>query len=129
VGLFSKKRRPGSRLSPANASGFLLVSLSKTPRLGVHGFAPALLADAFPIKASDNSLRGKDHQRESTRPGFGRCRDRGRSGRVIALEFLELRSAMRSWIWVELAACSAEAKSLMCGFFEALMKDLDETVN
>jgi len=24
---------------------------------------------------------------------------------------------------------SAEAKSLMCGFFETLMKDLDETVN
>lgn len=39
-----------------NASGFLLASLSKTPRLGVHVFAQAVCAEEFPIKASDFSL-------------------------------------------------------------------------
>lgn len=39
--------------SAANASGFLLVSLSKMPRIGAHVFAPAVCAEAFPIKAND----------------------------------------------------------------------------
>jgi hypothetical protein len=39
--------------SAANTSGFLQVSLSKTPRSGVHVFARPLCAEAFPMKASD----------------------------------------------------------------------------
>ena len=45
--------------SAANASGFLLVSLSKMPRLGLHVFAPILCAEAFPIKASDYAAAGE----------------------------------------------------------------------
>jgi len=46
--------------SAANASGFLLVSLSKMPRIEVHVFAPIVYAEAFPIKASDYSSRWID---------------------------------------------------------------------
>ena len=44
---------PIGAASAANASGFLLVSLSKMPRLDPNVFAPTLCAEAFPIKASD----------------------------------------------------------------------------
>lgn len=40
--------------SAANASGFLLVSLSKMPRIEPNLFVQVLCAEAFPIKASDD---------------------------------------------------------------------------
>ena len=43
--------------SAANASGFLLVSLSKMPRPRLRGFARASCAEAFPIKASDYAAK------------------------------------------------------------------------
>jgi hypothetical protein len=42
--------------SAANASGFLLVSLSKTPRVRII-FLRSVLSEAFPIKASDKPAR------------------------------------------------------------------------
>src|SRR3984893_8378275 len=41
------------RVRAANTSGFLLVSLSKTPRIDTSS-APKVCPEAFPIKASDN---------------------------------------------------------------------------
>ena len=45
---------PIATASAANASGFLLVSLSKTPRLEIPA-PPKFCPEAFPIKASDNA--------------------------------------------------------------------------
>jgi hypothetical protein len=42
--------------SAANATGFLLVSTSKTPRIEIPS-APKLCPEAFPIKASDDTPR------------------------------------------------------------------------
>jgi hypothetical protein len=41
--------------SAANASGFLLASLSKTRRIDIPRSTPKLCSEAFPIKASDYS--------------------------------------------------------------------------
>lgn len=47
--------------SAANASGFLLVSLSKTPRPAVYIFAQKSYAEPFPIKASDQLYTKASH--------------------------------------------------------------------
>jgi hypothetical protein len=46
---------PHSCRAAANASGFLQVSLSKTPRHRQHAVARSATAEPFPIKASDNT--------------------------------------------------------------------------
>jgi hypothetical protein len=68
---FSKYKSAIQSPSPAsaNASGFLLVSLSKTPRLG-YGSSPWLsCAEAFPIKASDDPPGARADASPNTRSG------------------------------------------------------------